>query len=178
MGTEGGGTLIWLQVSTLYPLKNLSGFGRAILELAWPWISTLNMVNLPALVLILSTSCSPGGTRGTHVSMWFAKVWRNWDGVGNDLENSSTLRCWWQLYLDPKRQVTTVMPTTLTQATFIHARMDQACHPSWASVLWKVTVTALLRILSPKFLLMTACLPGGWDLDLRSGALKGERCRS
>lgn len=26
------------------------------------------------------------------------------------------------------------MPTTLTEATFFHATLDQACHPSWAGL--------------------------------------------
>ena len=105
MGTGGRETLIWLQLSTLYPLKNLSGFGRAILELAWPWISTLNMVNLPALVWSFPRAVLLEELEACMSPCGLQMSGGNWDGVGNDLESSSILRCWWQLYLDPKRQV-------------------------------------------------------------------------
>lgn len=88
--------------------------------------------------------------------------------MGNYLGSSIILRCWRQLYLDPRRQITTVMPTPPTQATFFsffHARpvippgqcfMMSDCHCLPYSSL-------------PRFLFMAACLPVCWDLGLGEG---------
>ncbi|XP_025777991.1 RING finger protein 150 [Puma concolor] len=45
----------------------------AVLEQACPWISIPNMANLLALVFILSTSSSLGGTRSMRISVWLVK---------------------------------------------------------------------------------------------------------
>ena len=43
------------------------------MEQAYPGISIPNMANLLALVFILSTSRSLGGTGSMHVSVWLVK---------------------------------------------------------------------------------------------------------
>ena len=84
-----------------------------------------------ALVFIHFMGCSLGGTEGMHGSLWQRRSRGSWDGVGNYLESSYTLWCWWPLFLDPRRQITTVMPTTPTHEAFFNATVHQACHPSW-----------------------------------------------
>lgn len=68
----------------------------------------------------------------------------------------------------PKRQIITVMPTTPTHATFLHTRMDQACHPSWP-VFYSECVSLLSLEFSPQRLAHCWMPAGCWDLGQSGG---------
>lgn len=61
-----------------------------------------------------------------HAYVLLCSLWRSRElrGTNNYLESSYILRCWGQLFLGPRRQITTIMPTKFHTCNFFLAKMD------------------------------------------------------